>query len=254
MHSITHSSVSVRRNSGFSLVELMIALVAGLIVSTALVAFTMSSFKSNSEYVLSTRLTQELRNTLDTSTRDLRRAGYNENALSMLATGNSSPFDKIFISGECVLYTYDRANNAAGSALGVLDQANGEIRGLRRKSVTNAAGLTVGVIEYGESDATGKPSCTGASATYTSFPPACNATSHWCALSDPSILNITALTLTDSHPTAGTQITLRDIGVSISGQLVNSNYTSFARTVTSSVRVRSDCFMPTATYNCTTSP
>jgi len=242
-------STSKHSSQGFSLVELLVALAAGLIVSSAVVAFMMSSFRSNAEYVQATRLTQELRNSLDLVTRDLRRAGYNENALVLIASGNASPFDKIFISGgTCVLYTYDRA----GGTPGVLDQANGEIRGLRWKSVTNSANQTVGVIEYAESDATGKPSCTGAAATYTSFPPVCNATSHWCALSDPSILDVTALTFTDSHPPAGTQITLRDIGVSITGKLINS--TAYNRTMSSSVRVRSDCFKPTSTYDCTTSP
>jgi prepilin-type N-terminal cleavage/methylation domain-containing protein len=78
-------------SAGFSLIELMVALVAGLIVSSAVVAFMMSSFKSNAEYVQSTRLTQELRNSLDLVTRDVRRAGYNEKAMASLGTGTASP-------------------------------------------------------------------------------------------------------------------------------------------------------------------
>ena len=38
---------STQRNLGFSLIELMVALVAGLIVSYAVIAFCMSSMKSN---------------------------------------------------------------------------------------------------------------------------------------------------------------------------------------------------------------
>ena len=59
------------RQAGFSLVEMMVALVAGMIVVAAVIAFMMSSFSSNAEYVRSTRLTQELRNTLDLATRDM---------------------------------------------------------------------------------------------------------------------------------------------------------------------------------------
>ena len=59
-----------------ALVELMVALVAGLIVSAAVTRFFISSMKSNGEYVQSTRLTQELRNILDLMSRDVRRAGY----------------------------------------------------------------------------------------------------------------------------------------------------------------------------------
>ncbi len=43
----------------------MVAMVAGMIVSAAVLMFFFSSMKSNGEYVQSTRLTQELRNTLD---------------------------------------------------------------------------------------------------------------------------------------------------------------------------------------------
>jgi Tfp pilus assembly protein PilW len=235
-----------RRPAGFSLVELMTALVAGMIVSAAVVTFTMASFRSNSEYVVATRLSQELRNSLDLVTRDLRRAGYNENALGSIASGNTSPFSKMLISGECILFAYDRANGTPGA----IDVDNGEVRGIRRSSVT-FNGNTVGVIEYAESASGTKPTCTGGTATYTTFPPACNSTSHWCALSDPSLLNITALTLTNNGANIGSNIELRQIGVTISGQLANS--TTFTRSVSSKVRVRSDCYTPSG-YNCATSP
>ena len=83
--------------TGFSLVEMMVALAAGLIVSGAVIAFLLSSMKSNGEYVQSTRLTQELRNTLDLVTRDLSRAGYNDNALLFVSLPNISKFAPMFI-------------------------------------------------------------------------------------------------------------------------------------------------------------
>ena len=81
----------MKRNSGFSLVELMVALAAGLVISGAAVAFLLSSFRSNGEYVQSTRLSQELRNSLDAVTRDLRRAGYDDDALKYLSNSTISP-------------------------------------------------------------------------------------------------------------------------------------------------------------------
>ena len=57
--------------AGFGLVELMVALAAGLLLSTAVIAFMLSSMRSNGQYVQSVRLSQELRNTLDFLTRDL---------------------------------------------------------------------------------------------------------------------------------------------------------------------------------------
>ena len=84
--------------NGFTLVEMMVALVAGMIVSTALVAFMLSSMKSNGEYVQSTRLTQELRNTLDLLTRDLLRAGYDDDGMNYVGKTNVSPFTPVCIT------------------------------------------------------------------------------------------------------------------------------------------------------------
>jgi prepilin-type N-terminal cleavage/methylation domain-containing protein len=235
--------ISAARQAGFSLVELMIALVAGLIVSAALVAFTMSSFRSNGEYVLSTRLTQELRNSLDLVMRDLRRAGYDEGALGNLAQGTMSPFSPMDVEAECVIYAYDRDSaNGVGFNDGAIDLNNGEVRALRRV-VVDYNGTNVGVLEYAVSANDTRPTCDGDTADYDQFPPACNDDSNWCALSDPAILNITEFALEDNRQPVGnapTQVVLRDIGITLSGQLASS--TEFTRTVKSSVRVRSDCF------------
>jgi prepilin-type N-terminal cleavage/methylation domain-containing protein len=155
-------SIPASRQAGFSLIELMVALVAGLIVSAALVAFTMSSFRSNGEYVLSTRLTQELRNSLDLVMRDLRRAGYDEGALGRMAQGTMSPFAPIFIDvpGECVIYAYDRDSdiNSAEFTDGAIDLNNGEVRALRRVEV-DYNGSEVGVLEYAVSGDDSRPEC-----------------------------------------------------------------------------------------------
>jgi type II secretory pathway pseudopilin PulG len=247
-----------RRASGFSLVELMVALVAGLIVTGAVMAFTMSTMKGNSEYVRSTRLTQELRNSLDLVTREIRRAGYDESALGHLSTGTSSSFTPILLataispattpaSYQCIVYSYDRGGTIGGAP----EIANGEIRALRRVTAT-VSGRTVGIIEYGVSSGSSKPQCNDASATYTTYPPTCNGT--WCPLSDPAVLNITQLSFVDNRSLVGVapnQVWLRDIGVNIQGQLAGS--TEFTRGVKSNVRVRSDCFGSNM-GNCSISP
>lgn len=65
---------SLRNQRGVSLIELMIALVAGLVVTGAAVALILAIMKSNSETIKGTRLTQELRATADVVAKDLRRA------------------------------------------------------------------------------------------------------------------------------------------------------------------------------------
>jgi prepilin-type N-terminal cleavage/methylation domain-containing protein len=246
------------RQSGFSLVELMVALVAGLIVSGAVIAFTMSSMKSNGEYVQSTRLTQELRNTLDLVSRDLRRAGYDEGALGYMSTNTGSAFAPILLgtaispattpaSYQCVIYSYDRGSNVGGSP----EVANCEVRGIRRVTAT-VKGRTVGIVEYGVSTGSTKPACGDATADYTTYPPSCNGA--WCPLSDPVTLNITRLAFVDNRALVGTapnQVWLRNIGINLQGQLART--TEFTRGVKTTVRVRSDCFNPTLS-NCSASP
>jgi prepilin-type N-terminal cleavage/methylation domain-containing protein len=248
---------------GFSLVELMVALAAGLIVSAAVVAFLMSSFRSNADYVVSTRLTQELRNTLDLVSRDLRRSGYDEYSVSGMATGRISPFSHVRLCDAagacvgdataptppltCVIYSYDRN----GSHPGALDVDNGEVRALRRKLVTAANGLTnVGVIEYAVSTGTTKPTCTGAGPDYTTFPVTCNTTTTWCALTDPTKMDITSFVLTDSGANTG-GVKLRDIGIDMQGRPAGTN--QYIRGVHTSVRIRSDCF-DTSLASCSLSP
>lgn len=252
--------------SGFSLVELMVALVAGLIVGGAVLAFTLSSLRVNSEYVRSTRLTTELRNSLNSITEDLRRAGYDENAMNFVSrpagfTG-FSPFSTIHIENAgaangCVVYAYDRMPANPGT----LDLSNGEVRAFRRVQRT-VNGQPVGVIEFAESFGTTSPTCGGGSPDYTTYPPSCNASSGWCALSDPRTVDITSLSF--NRPTAGffTQtgtggnpgLQLREIAVDIQGQLLGTEADTIQRGVNAVVRVRADCIRTNPGSNCTQAP
>jgi prepilin-type N-terminal cleavage/methylation domain-containing protein len=236
------------KSRGFSLVELMMALVAGLIVSYAVLAFTMSSMKNNGEYVQSTQLTQELRNTLDLATRELKRAGYDENALSHMAAGDASPFSPMLISGantdsSCLIYGYDRI---AGNP-GVVDINRGEVRGLRRVVVNG-----VGIVEFAVSIGSTRPACADDSSTnYASYPPVCSSTG-WCPLSDSKRVNVTAFRVAPTIQTTGTgtaQVRLREFKITLSGRRVgdtgtnylNNTDSSSTRTVVSTVKVRSEC-------------
>jgi len=244
---------------GFSLIELMMALVAGLIVSYAVLAFTMSSMKNNGEYVQSTQLTQELRNTLDMATRELKRAGYDENALSHMAAGDASPFSPMLISGantdsSCLIYGYDRNLGTPGA----VDVNRGEVRGLRRVIVGG-----VGIVEFAVSANGTRPLCNDdTSAGYASYPPSC--TGVWCPLSDPKRVTVTAFRVAPTIQTTGTgtaQVRLREFKITLSGRRVGDNGTnylnntdsSYTRTVVSTVKVRSECARPIITQ-CDVSP
>lgn len=240
---------NIKFSQGFSLIELMVSLVAGLIVIGAVGAFMMSSFKSNSDFVAATRLTQELRNSMDFISRDLRRSGYDENAMDYLAlpdtaTKRTSDFSPLLINGSCVIYAYDRTPGEEG----LVNLSNGEIRGIRRVVVGG-----VGVIEFAESAAGITPACGGAGATYTTYPATCNSTTGWCALSDPRVLNITEFSLDttgyiDALGTAtASPIQIRDVIARLKGTLVGD--TEVNRSVESSIRIRADCLKVTASCN-----
>ena len=255
---------------GFTLVEMMVALVAGLIVSGAAVAFMISSMKSNSDYLSGARLGQELRNSMDYVNRELRRAGYDENALNYVAlpTGSTSRsvFGTILIANDgaddsCILYSYDKAANNHG----VIDASAGERHGIRRvvRAITTANGVqNIGVIEIADSDATATaPACNGASPDYSVYPPACvsgAAGDGWCALSDPKLLNVTQFRITaanlDLNPSGGNfGSQMRELGLIISGSPIRDP--TFVQSLSSSIKVRADCLHSTSgTSQCTVAP
>ena len=243
-------SSSPRAASGFSLVEMMIALVAGLIVMGAVLAFTVSSVKANSEFTRSTRLMQELRNVDDYIVDELKRAGYDEDAMGYVASNSAtdvSPFSPIYVDttagANCVIYAYDREPGNPG----VIDGGSGEIRAIRRVTING-----VGVIEVAESTATITPRCDTSGPDYTSYPVGCNGATGWCALSDPKVVNIGTFTL-DGTGVAGAShggqtipggvgnmpLRLREFRVVLGGSLVTD--ASITRSIDSNVKVRSDC-------------
>jgi prepilin-type N-terminal cleavage/methylation domain-containing protein len=247
---------------GFSLVELMVAMVAGLIVVGAVGAFALSSLRANSEFIRATRLTQELRTSLGFVTDELRRAGYDERAMDFVFRPTTftgvSPFTTINIVGPnsvdgCVVYAYDRLPGTAGS----LELANGEMRAVRRVQ-RNVNGQSVGVLEFAESSVGVSPACNGATPDYSTYPVSCNGASGWCALSDPRILDVTALTLSDAgivNLTPGglsLPIQIRRIDVDLRGRLINA--TDITRGVHADVRVRADCVRANPGLNCTAAP
>lgn len=234
---------------GFSLVELMIALVASLVVVGAVLAFAVSVLQSNSQNIAATRLMQELRTSIDYMARELRRAGYDQNAVRIVsnATGYASPFRGISVSdsvgtNDCIIYGYDRA----GGTPGTVD--SGEVFGVRRTTVASGAGVIE--VHRGGSAA---PTCGGSSA---SAADCFSGTAGWCPLTDSRVVDVTALNFTRANTdTAGSPaIRVRVIDIDIQGRLVNA--TDTIRRVENRVRVRADCVAPTAAglSACSTAP
>ena len=236
-------TATYRRQAGFSLVEIMVALVAGLIVIGSVLAFTVASVRSNAEYVQATRLEQELRSAMDLVAGDLRRAGYDERAVKNIGLNYNSAFARLRVNdaagapptirGNCVVYAYDRPGGTAGT----LDLANGEVRAIRRV-VTNGRGA----LELAQST-NAVPDCSAATADYASYPAAC--TGIWCPLTDPRVLDITQfqvannlLTIPGTSPIKS--VRLRELNVWLQGRLTGRS-TDTVRAIDTRIKVRADC-------------
>lgn len=111
-----------RKQTGLSIVELMVGAAVALIVVTGGFAFYMSTVRSGLASQRQLRLTQEARAVMDILLMDVRRAGYWANAQN----GGANPFTvrtagagtDLFVQNNCLLFTYDAtflAGNTPGS-------------------------------------------------------------------------------------------------------------------------------------------
>lgn len=109
---------------GFSLVELMVAMVLGLIVIGAVIALVLSMMRANNQTIKSTRLNQELRATLAVVANDFKRA---RSRLDPLTAATQAPdnLDQIDTTTTgCVRYGYEGG-------------VGGNWRSIRHDSATN---------------------------------------------------------------------------------------------------------------------
>ena len=127
--------ISQKRASGFSLIELMIALAVGLVVAGGAISLSVSHIRNNALVVSSTRLTQESRAMREIISREVRRARLNGTAIRNIGAGTTATtFDVLATpSADCIHYAYDADLD------GVADP--GEFRSL---SLNNAGQLILG--------------------------------------------------------------------------------------------------------------
>lgn len=228
------------RQTGFSLIELMISIVVGLIVIVGVLGVFGSAIKSHSDNLRMTRLNQELRTVMNMMVRDIRRAGFNGDA--QLALGPTAGNTNLFSDpagtnlnltpgtpASCVTFAYDSNGN------GILEIGAGttpdERYGYRLDAVADA-------VEMRQLGA------------------ACSATSNWVNITDENTIEIVALganpalqfTVTntpvdiDGSGTTTSTMTIRNVGIILSGRLKSDP--SVARTLRETVRVSADLYLP----------
>ncbi len=98
------------RSAGFSLVELMVAMVLALIVIGAVIALVLSMMRANNQTISATRLTQELRATAALIEADLRRAGGVVDPLTSATSNGGQPDTTLATintaTAGCIRYSY----------------------------------------------------------------------------------------------------------------------------------------------------
>lgn len=213
------------KTSGFTITELLTALLVNVIVFAGLITIFLSNVNHYRVSINTNRLNQQLQTVVMMMSNEIRRAGYWSNAQSDLgSTTNNNPYmvsatDMTITGGNCILFTYD--SNSNGSLPSISSSSDDERYGFR------LSGQVLQARPYGASY-----DCAAAS-------------SEWENMTDSNIIQITSLsfTLTTKSITTGPGnkgIVQRAVDISITGRLTSDN--AITKTVTKHVRLMNDKF------------
>jgi prepilin peptidase dependent protein B len=217
------------RSSGFTLTELLVALVINALIFIFLVGLFISNLNHYNLVLNTNRLNEQLEGIMMMMSADIRRAGYWGNANSLIGTNtNTNPFmvtgtTDVTVGGtgnDCILFTYD--HNSDGVLPAISSASDDERYGYRLN------GTYIQTRPWGASF-----SCSAAA----------NA---WENMND-STITITALTFTLTTETVTTGpgaqgITTRSIDISLRGDLTSN--TAITKTLTQHIRISNDKFVP----------
>lgn len=195
------------RQAGATLMEVLVAMSISLVVTASMVALMANSLGSTTRIIQMTKLSDDLRVTMQMMSRDVRRSNYNANSMfcyanedcdtdgSMTAAGDVS----INGAGSCFTFLMDRDYDG--------DSTNDAAGGFRR--VTSG---TVGVIEMWTGDAA--PDCTDAAGA-----------DGWVQITDPDTMDIFAFSVDDDLSDNDPDMTMkvRKIRMALQGRLVLDN-------------------------------
>ena len=145
------------KQSGFTLVELMVSSVIGLMVMAGTITFFVNTVQGNSIGLKQVHLNQELRALMDVMVRDIRRAGYSRNADGVSTNIYATNQHALNISnGNCITYSYDdyQTNNSNPNVVQNSDTAgfklSNNIIKIRKKSSLCTSNVNWDSISDGE--------------------------------------------------------------------------------------------------------
>jgi len=215
---------------GFNLIELMVALLIGIIILLTATIITVHFAVSNRLMLQTNKMTGTLQQVLTLITNDLQRAGYDGTIGSNLyGTSNPNSFTqngtKVQVpSSTCVIFSYDRDNNGSINSSGTTSLLTNEHFGYRLSNHT----IQALVVDSGANNS----SCSDAA----------NST-NWINLTDPNQITVNAFTATLTLTTAATfggthSTTSQLITLTLQGQIPNQSNVS--TTLSKTVKVQND--------------
>jgi len=220
------SKQTARKNSGFSLIELLTALAINVILFAGLIGIFLSNINHYRESINTNRLEQQLQTAMMIMSDEIRRAGYWANAQDDIGSGaNNNPFMATGVDitvgsgGSCILLAYDANNN--GSLPGISSSIDDERYGFR---------LSGNILQ------TRPPGAPYDCAT---------AASNWENITNPNVIEVTALSFVLNSATIATgpgakTLIQRSVDISLTGRLTSDN--SITKTITRHVRIMNDKF------------
>ncbi|MDD5578391.1 MAG: prepilin-type N-terminal cleavage/methylation domain-containing protein [Methylobacter sp.] len=239
----------MKKQSGLTLIEIMIALLIGLIIIAATITIYITTIKGSSDTLKSARLNHDLESAMALMVNDIRRAGYWGGAIAG-ADSTKNPFtigtaDIQIPTASCILYTYDADPDGPANITGINtptdltdDVDANEYYGFKldgttirmRLTGTTTADCTDGSWGTGEMIEGNKISITAL--TFTSAYKCLNVTT---ALS----YNTTCQVVTAANLVTGQKaVESRQINITLNGSLVSDP--TVTKTLTSTVKVRND--------------
>lgn len=213
---------------GFTIMEVLLSISLSLVVTGAMVALMASSLRNTSRIVNMTKLTDDLRMTMQMLTRDVRRSSYNANA--MYCYGNEdcgtdgsailAPDIAISDDGDCFTFLLDRDHDG--------DSTENDAGGFRRITVGG-----VGVLQMWVGNAS--PDCAASD-------------SNWSEVTNANSMDVSAFQVDDDlsytevvfDNGAGTTISqkVRKLRINMQARLVADN--SVSRSIQDVISVRND--------------
>lgn len=128
------------RQTGASLMEVLVAMSISLVVTAAMIALMSNSLGSTARIIQMTKLADDLRITMQMMTRDVRRSSYNANSMYCYANENCATDGAIIAAGDitindensCFTFQMDRDHDG--------DSTENEAGGFRRV-ITGGVGV-----------------------------------------------------------------------------------------------------------------